>query len=492
MKTLDKNNTKCYNIMGDLMDINITVAPNSQSAEVTLHISGNFDFWQNPTYIENSYWWSYAFWEQDIIVTVYESGYTPGSNKQKMIFRGKVKTDGTGEINSYITFLIYPLHSETFYNIECQLSFLDNNQNRTTFYSDTFSFRTVATVTTGHQTERGEDLTLKQKQENAIYLYNNLVRKNVFTLESFACLLGISDCAGDLNPTADYIYKIGDYNGANYSAGYRGDMVGYIGKLNTVTIPDSIWWHNVQSQELTVLQNGDTKCDAMIYGRAMWEYYGWEYDMPPYERSGRRTAYFEAWPYMLPVSAIPLREERPLPVPPEDLKHAFAFAGIPVSHKIIYFKYLSGNERISDDDLYDFIDSNAWLSIETLSNFYKVFGKIDGTDIIYTDPDIWKLSNAHQQQFPDLWRAYSSPKNFSKCRNNQIEKIAEFMYWCFVDGDEGNFGIYNYFYEPFPPYSDVAILPPLYNLECVKKKARYWYDFFKKNRPWWPYFRWTI
>lgn len=491
MKTLDKNNTKCYNIMGDLMDINIAVAPNSQSAEVTLHISGSFDFYQNPTYLENSYWWSYAFWENVFSVVVTESGYTPGSGKQQMEFRGKIKTDGTGGIDSYITFLIYPLHSETFYNIECQLSFLDREQNRIIFDSDTFSFRTIATATVGHQTERGEDLTLKQKQENAIYLYNNLVRKNIFTLESFACLLGLSDCAGDLNPTADYIYKIGEYDAHNKNSGYYGRMVGFVGKLTTVTIPDSIWWRNVQSQELTILQNGNIKCDPMIYGRAMWEYYGWEYDTPPYDRSGRRTYDFETWAYLMPVINIPQRAERPLPIPPEDLKYAFALGVIPVSHALMYIKHLSGDKLISNDNLYNFLNSNSWLTIETICNFYNIFADTK-SDFIYTNPNIWNLSEEHRQQFPDLWRAYRSPKDFSKCRNNQIEKIAEFMYYCFVDGTEGNFGRYNYFYEPFPPYSDVAILPPLYNLECVKKKARYWYDFFKKDRPWWPYFRWTI
>lgn len=477
--------------MGDLMDINIAVAPNSQSAEVTLHISGSFDFYQNPTYLENSYWWSYAFWENTFKVIVTESGYTPGSGKQQMEFRGKIKTDGSTSIDSYITFLIYPLHSETYYNIECQLSFVDKNLNRTTFDSDTFSFRTVATITAGHQTERGEDLTLKQKQENAIYLYNKLVRKNVFTLESFACLLGISDCAGDLNPTADYIYKIGEYDAHNEESGYHGLMVGFIGVLNTVTIPDSVWWQNVQSFELTILQNGNTKCDPLIYGWPGWSYYGQAHDPPPYDRSGRRTSGFEAWAYFTPVFVLPQRAERPLPIPAEDLKHAFALGAIPVSHDQTYIKYLTGNRDISDDNLYNFFNSNSWLTIETICNFYNIFAIVK-PDIVYHDSGIWKLSAEHQQQFPDLWRSYSSPKDFSKCRNNQIEKISEFMYWCFVDGNQGNFGKYNYFYEPFPPYSDVAILPPLYNLDCVKKKARYWYDFFKKDRPWWPYFRWTI
>lgn len=474
------------------MDINIAVAPNSQSAEVTLHISGIFNLWQNPTYLENSYWWSYRFWRNYFSVIVTESGYTPGSGKQQMEFRGKIKTDGSTSIDSYITFLIYPLHSDTFYNIECELILVDKEigpENPIIFDSDTFSFRTTATVTAGHQTERGEDLTLKQKQENATYLYNNLVRKNIFTLESFACLLGLSDCTGDLNPTADYIYKIGEYDAHNKNNGYYGRMVGFIGKLTTGTIPDSFWWHGVKYQELTILQNGNTKCDPIIYGWPEWNYYGWwERDEPPYTRSGRTTTGFETWAYFMSVIMIPQRSESPTPYPPEDLKYIFAFGVIPVSHSLEYIKHLSGNRLIPNDDLYNFLNSNSWLTIETICNFYKIFANTT-PGILYS---IWRLSAEHQKQFSDLWRSYSTPKNFSKCRNNQIEKISEFMYWCFVDGDEGNFGRYNYFYQPFPPHSDVVILPPLYNLECVKKKARYWYDFFKKDRPWWPYFRWTI
>lgn len=448
------------------MIYNANISPNAQSAEVTINVNGDFNYYQplTPPKIKS---------EQRIIIRLYEQGYVPDTNMQKMTYICYMRTDGTIETDCTIKFLMYPLRESTSYYFNITTDFVNNNNQRVTEISHNFNFATFKSDTAGIQDDRSNELSLQDKKWNATLLYNTLVkRQKLYTPESFCCMLGLADCAGDINPTKYLVYKMGEYNGNDLDS-YMGDTVAYIGHYNRYIDSGTLY------EDLYVEQNGFIKCSPILYGDYTYDPYNREYILSICD-------YFSYnFTYASPNGWLTNYE------PPSDIFKAWFFGCIPIQHTYGTIQNLLTNGTAPNlDSLYDFINSNSWLKIETLINAYK-FMQNRGTT--------WNLTAEHRQQYSELWNRFNTYQKFSKCTIPNIEKIAEFMCYCFID-TKGVIGLAGFdqivrWEVPPPEYARdrVKLLDKLFNVECVKKKARYWYNYFKKRRhPWWIYIKWNI
>lgn len=448
------------------MDIDIRIQPYGQSADIQFEITGGFNLKPNRT----GYNGTYQDWYHDIYVTITENGFEPLTGKQKMFFRSKLKPDGTESIDTVFDLIVYPLKSETQYRVDIEMRLTDTSDNISTFTAGA-NFSTQIVNTKGVIKNNNEELTLKEKQKNAVYLYNKLVKTNKFALEAFCCLLGMSDCAGNINPTQYMVYKqfeVGQaegtdipasaYNDYNYYSQSRGDSVGYFGKFERETVAPFVY-----NDIVYVPQNGIANNNAMFYGLPHRDY-----DTVWYN-------YFSPWFYNMPAVQFPKYDIFFPPfIPNEDFKKSMALGIIPFDHSETIDLMCRNVDRI------DFFKQNGWLTIETITEVYKYLSTTTG---------YWGLNAQHKQQFQKFWAKYDTLAKFAKCRNPAIKDIAEFMCYCFIDGSaQGVFGTTTSFYDP-----EQHTIAPLYSIECVQKKAQYWYKFFKKRKmPLWEYLRYTV
>jgi hypothetical protein len=473
MKTLDKNNTKCYNIVGDAMEIDIHVTPYSQSAKLQLAVNGIYDLYKDYWAYDDTLKTPYILWKNDVILEITENNFLPQSGKQKMFLRSKIKPErNSNEIDFEITLPIYPLYSNTEYQLTVTLHLTQSDGVQTDDFVQSVNFRTKNPGTAGKQSEKNIELTQREKELNATYLYNKLVRANNYTLESFSCLLGMSDCAGNLNPAQYMMYKQFEYpTGDSYNY-YRYDTNSgnwnYFGIYNTEWIP----WppFGGTDQQLYIPQSGKNDIPYFYRGSPYFFIYGGEYRYYFYD-----SVYYNTVPQNVGRSTTKIL--------PQDFKKSMAFGMFPLSHETT-LRMLTGQKNPTTSDINKLICSDDLISIENFVKLYRVFSQTNSVGI-------YNLTTAHKQQFSSLWQSYPTPARFSKCRNRNIEKIAEFYYYCMIDGLEGTFGYTTIYNDPQTSIDPYPIYP-LYSLECVKKKSRYWYNYFKKDRPWWPYFRWTI
>lgn len=453
------------------MDIEIRVTPHSQSAELQIVINGEYDLKPIEENFNRYNSW-YGNWYHDVTITITENSFSPYSGKQKMCLKSKLKTDGTNSINVVYTLIVYPLHSQTSYDVDFVLSLLNNNDVREEFTAHT-NFSTQIALTKGEQSDRNTELTLKQKQINATYLYNQLVKRNRYSLESFCCLLGLSECAGNLNPAQYMIYK--EYESDNFGYNrydilnlkYDDYSIAYFGNYET-NRPPYIWAIN---QMLYIPQNGIYTHNGNYYGTP--EIY--------FERYGLDYIYynlFNQWFYEPSISEIPKYEGGlyVLSNPPEDLKKSIAFGAFPFSRN-----YLLNAAFINGKTKAEFLTQQSWLNIDTIADAYKYL-------TTHINNSVWTLTNEHQQEYSSLWSKYNTFYKFTRSQTSAIKTLAEFMCHCFIDGNQGTLGTTTVYYDPEPYY-----VLPLYNIECVKERAAYWYNFFKKRRhPWWMYIKWNI
>lgn len=460
------------------MQIEIRCDPHSQSAELQIVIKGEYDLKpneQDPRYND----FAYGRWYHNIYLTVTENGFEPNTGKQKTFYRSKLKTDGTSTIDSVFNMVIYPLHSETQYSIDFEMDLRDNNGNIEEFTKH-LNFSTQQVQTVGAVNDRNTELTLKEKQKNAVYLYNKLVKTNKYALEAFCCLLGISDCAGNLNPAQYMIYKefeVENYYNLNvynwFSINSGESNLAYFGVYERIPTPE-VFGYWKWTENAYIPQNGVSK-NSGFFGITYTD----TYVINPFNRF--YYSYFNTWFYKLDARLFPktfILWDTTI-YPPVDAKKSFALGMFPIDRSLGEI-YLTNNGTAIQR--YDFYNQQAYSTIEKWVNLYKyIVEKPTGS--------LWNMSKQHQQEFQKFWSKYDTIAKFAKCRNPAIKDIAEFMCYCFIDGNQGVFGTYTNFFDPL---GEQHIVDPLYTIECVKKKAEYWYNFFKKKNVWWPYLRWTI
>lgn len=449
------------------MDIEIRLTPYSQSALVQLVLTGEFDLKQNEvTYPRGIYY----YWYHDIYVTITENSFAPHTGKQKLFFRSKLKPDGTDSINTIFDFPVYPLHSATEYRIDVRMV-LTHTDNTTEEFTAGANFSTQIPITEGVVKDRyTEELTLKEKQINAIYLYNKLVRNKRYALEAFCCLLGISEVAGDLNPASFMIYKgFEESQPEDYSDYLTTDAWATFGLFEWDYPPLPYGGGELAARDyrLYVPQNGINSQYVDYYG-AFGTY------IPQTGRSFPQLYtnwfYFNTFTYKDTIGLYPSNQY------PEDYKKQIAFGIFPFQ-KIYGKSYFLNSNPISNTN------KQAWLTIEALPDVYKRLQQTPAAGM-------WYLSAEHQEEYSTLWSKYNTFTKFTLCRNPAVKKIAEFMCYCFIDSSTnwGTLGVDTAWYNPEQHW-----VLRLYEIDKVKERAEYWYKFFKKRRhPWWVYIKWNL
>lgn len=87
-----------------------------------------------------------------------------------------------------------------------------------------------------------------------------------------------------------------------------------------------------------------------------------------------------------------------------------------------------------------------------------------------------------------MYATYPTMGKFGKCKSTNIEQNAEFVFECFKGGKYGSLA-----YDTILVWQSQEYVEALYYVDCVKKKARYWYNYFKKRKmPLWEYLRYTV
>ena len=323
-----------------------------------------------------------------------------------------------------------------------------------------YNFSTLKVQTVGKFNDRNINLSLTDKQRNAKLLHNSLVKRGYFTLESFCCLLGLSDCAGSINPTQTMIYKGFEADTPVSNPYTQEDSWIFFGLYNWETAPAP---YTQQDRQMYIPQNGINEQIRDYCG-----YFNYPAVSPAQPVLNTYWFYEEQFVY---------KEESPVAYP-EDYKKEISFGVIPFSHSV-GLNLLNNNG--SQAQLINMLSQNQWLTLEKLIPIYIYLGNLNTSAV-------WNLSAQHQQEYEHYWNSYNTLKKFSKCRITKIENIAEFMCHCFMDGSWGTFGYDTEWYDLETEHYIYA----LYHIECVKKKARYWYNFFKKRHVWWSYIKWTI
>lgn len=468
------------------MDINVLVHANSQSAEVEMNINGAFNFLHPPLPRYDPFGWIGKWWGNQVEVRIYENGWTEGSDKQIIYYRSYIKLDGTDEINSYTKFLVYPLFSSTSYFIDVKLTLIDTNGDSVIFTSQRFPFTTFRTQSAGIVKDRNEEMTLKEKQINATLLHNSLVLHSPhYSLESFACLLGLADCAGELNPAKYMIYKMGKYNSLR-ERGFNGATTFIFGEYHIERIELKSGYKST-TEEIFIKQNGSTYCDYRGYAKVEWKYV--PEGVPSYLLMGVVRIVWGVYTYLTYPSVYNGANYYEYE-PPTDIKKAWALGFFPIQQSTNFFENLLTGlpYGIHLAEAYAIINSQAWLKIETAVTFYRTLQLMGDIHTAF-----WDLDAERRIEYQNLWSKFDTFYKFSKCRITKIEDIAEFMCKCFEYGSSGLFKLWGVDTTvKYDPHQE-KILEKLYDIECVKKKARYWYNYFKKRRhPWWVYIKWNI
>lgn len=435
--------------MGDVMSIEIRCTPYAQSAEIQIEIDSSY----NPIY-RDLY----------IIVEIGERGYLDDYAKQRMTYGGIIAKDGTFDVTSIFSFVAYPLHSSSEYEINAWYiqRGSDGYQEIQTAEKTHNNFSTVAVQTVGKLSDRSPELSEADRKINATYLHRHLVRSGKMSLESFCALLGLADCAGNLNPTANICF--GSFDGENGEADYYPDYIynftsPYI-NFHEGEYPDYIW-HSANiilgDSQQRINQNGIT----IIRNDEYFSKYGSE--IKPWYYNSCDDLYSGYSGYT--------------PTYGEYYKFAKSFTILPFYHAdYIRHLYIALTGQ-TDDNTLDLFRRNAWLNIETTGLLIDRLLTLDRT--------LWWQNG--NPDYTEMFVKYSTLGKFAKCKDKNINKLAEFVFECFKGGIYGSLAFNTNLY-----YQQQRIVKQLYNLDCIKKKANYWYNYFKKDHPWWPYLRWTI
>ena len=475
------------------MDINVLVHANSQSAEVEMNINGAFNFLHPPLPRDDPFGWVGKWWGNQVEVRIYENGWTEGSDKQIIYYRTYIKLDDTDDINSYCKFLVYPLYSATAYFIDVKLTLINTNGEEEFFTSQRFPFTTFGTQSAGIVKDRDEEMTLKEKQKNATLLHNSLVLHSPhYSLESFACLLGLADCAGELNPAKYMIYKMGKYNSLS-DWSFHGNTTFIVGEFKREYVELRNGYQAI-TEEICIKQNGSTISDYKGYSDIGWKYVPETAPQPSLYDGIVRTVsgVYNYLSYPDVYNGIEYDEE-----PPTDIKKAWALGFFPIQQSSFLIEnllsgYIQGEHPAQ---AYDLINSQAWLAVETAVKFYRTLQNDFSNTYPLRNEDFWNLNAENRIIYQDLWSKFDTFHKFSKCRIQKIEYIAEFMCKCF---EYSNGRLFNFWGTDTPVTWNYflhyeKVLEKLYNVECVKKKARYWYNYFKKRKmPLWEYLRYTV
>lgn len=448
------------------MTIEIRCTPYSQSAIVQIVVQSvpDFDTSMNPA----------------VFVVVGERGYESDYTKQRLGYYAGIKKDDTNTVNINFSFTCYPLHSETEYEINAyfvqRINVIIPGTKWEYVYENThLNFSTGAVQTVGVQSDREIEIPLADKQKNAKYLYNQIVKTNKMSLESFSCLLGLMDCAGNLNPTAYMCYE--SFNGDNILEHYS---------------PNNFYNHTYQADFFTGVYPDDYK--SVVANIILGEYYpdinryyikqngitilpnNDLISTPQYGYTSYSSWYYNTYDNLYDIfgSYDPLYGRK--------YKKAKAFTCLPFYHHdytIFLYKAMIGSDT---ENALNLFKRSQWLTIESVAELLLYL--IDTTSSqIYSD---WWDTNV--QEFRQMYATYPTMGKFGKCKSTNIERNAEFVFECFKGGKYGSLA-----YDTSLVWQSQEYVEALYHLECVKNKARYWYDYFKKRRhPWWIYIKWNI
>lgn len=444
-----------------MYDLEIRCTPYSQSAEIQLVFSGEFNFYQIP-------WNNYSRfegWSHKIIIVVGEQGYKTDPDKQRIKYTTKLFTDGTSDLTAIFSIIAYPLHSLSEYEVDVYCQFVDalNNNDIQHFHSN---FSTGFDRTAGVINSREPEITLQQKQTNAGYLHRQLVKTKKFSLESFCCLLGIMDAAGNLNPASNMCFGSFTESDAlyhyNFTVPYN--IITYNDTIVAADVvfgryvynPDNVvykTWYFVDQNGITAINNNNY---YSLYSQTFFN--NWYYDN-----------YYDLRAYYTEYS----------PEFAEKYKFAKAFSCIPIYHNYYMRSVYLYDHPVSNNTL-DVYRQQTWLNVETVEKLMKRL-------LLVNSGSWWLIYDPEEEEFADLWQRYNTFVSFSKCRNTNIERLAEFMCYCFIGGTFGGLGMTTTLY--FQSFREVE---KMYDIARVKEKARYWYNYFKKRHIWWPYLRWTM
>lgn len=453
------------------MSVEIRCTPYAQSAEIQIEVHSTI-YEQVPHF------------RPELVIEVGERGYENDYHKERMGYTGVVKEDGTTDVNISISFVAYPLHENTEYEIN---AYYVKGYNASPYYfiyeQAHINFSTWTVQTVGKQNDRVSEIPLTDKQINAKYLYNKIVKANKMTLESFCCLLGIMDCAGNLNPTANLCF--GSFNGIDPENIYYSDpnrhynfiyadepfFIGIYGEDIRWVRGGILIGNKEDSTHVYIKQNGITYQDKNgYYSSPEYSFY----DLSPWYYNSC-DGLFEIYRYRDPDYG-------------EYYKKAKAFTCLPFFHKD-YTDYLyTAVTGLTDEKTLDLFRRREWLNIEMV---YELVNYLIVSTASETHSDWWFCDDS---EFFDMEAKYPTLGKFAKCKSTNIEKNAAFVFSCFKGGKFGTLA-HNTLCPAQEPESGsgIKIVWRLYNLECVQKKSRYWYNYFKKRRhPWWMYIKWNI
>lgn len=455
------------------MDIEIRCTPYSQSALIQLVINGEFDFKQNETAYPKG---TYYHWYHDVYVTITENSFVPNTGKQKMFFRSKIKPDGTGTINTTFDFPAYPLHFATQYRIDVRMVLTHTDGTEEEFTAG-INFSTQIPITKGVIKDHyDEHLTLKEKQKNAVYLYNKLVKTGRYALEAFCCLLGISEVAGDLNPSSYIIYKGFEGNSAGGND-YLDDTGAYIYfglyERDYPPLPYAQYFDTF----MYIPQNGINSQLVDYRGGFYWTSY------PSYVGENYRTLNSSWWYW----KTYPYGRYQPegFYFQPDQKKQ--------VSFGVFPFQKSYAISSILKNDVINNVNNQTWLTVENLPYMYK---RIQETPF----QNMWATSFPSYledyQTYNALLQRYNTFTKFTKCRNPAVKKIATFMCYAFLYSTDlsyqgaffGTLGI-----DTLQAWAVENPVLKLYDYNDVPERALYWYKFFKKRKmPLWEYLKYTV
>lgn len=449
------------------MDIDIRCTPHSQSALIQLAIIGDFDLKQNYTTYPRGI---YYYWYHDIYVTITENGFAPNSGKQKMFYRSKIKPDGTGAINTIFDFPVYPLHPGTQYTINVRIVLTDTGDTTEEFAAN-YNFSTLPEQGAGIiKTRYTDELTLPEKQKNAIYLHNKLVKTNIYTLESFCCLLAVSEIAGNLNPAAYAIYKSFEYENPGRNEYINADDSYIYFGLYEWDNPPPPYGGRVQDRDyrMYIPQNG-INSQSVDYLGGFHVVYVPSYIGRNYYALASSWYYWDNYVYYASQPYIGHAF-------PEDYKKQIAFGFFPNQ------KYLNSADIINR------AKQNSWLNLDYFVNIYKNYKSSPPSGMWAT-----AFPEYVDDTYKQLLQTYNTFSKFTRCKNTDIKKISYFMGMCFGYSGAGN----------VRPWGTLAVntiqmeitapdVKRLYNIDDLPERAEYWYNFFRKKHPWWPYLRWTM
>lgn len=453
------------------MSVEIRCTPYAQSAEIQIDVHSTI-YEQVPHY------------RPMLVIEVGERGYENDYHKERMGYTGVVKEDGTVDVNISISFVAYPLHENTEYEIN---AYYVRGYSASPYYfiyeQAHINFSTWTVQTVGKQNDRVSEIPLSDKQINAKYLYNKIVKANKMTLESFCCLLGIMDCAGSLNPTANMCF--GSFNGVDPENPYYSDpnnrynfiygdapfFIGIYGEDIRYVRGGILIGYKEDDTHVYIKQNGITYQDKNSY-----------YSSPEYGYGSLSSWYYNICDDLQHIYGYSDPDYG------EYYKKAKAFTCLPFFHKD-YTEYLyTAVTGLTDEKTLDLFKRREWLNIEMVGELIKYLIASTSSEIY---SDWWDSADA---EFFDMYVRYPTLGKFAKCKSTNIENNAAFVYSCFKGGKFGTLASYTVCPNQRPESgSGLKIVWQLYSLECVQNKSRYWYNYFKKRRhPWWIYIKWNL